>query len=944
MKNLRLTIFVFLVIICLLPISIIAQTTVGKIAGVVVDSETKEPLPGANVIVDGTNLGAASDLNGEFVILNVPVGSYSVIAKYIGYTDMTMINLRVHIGLTTEANFELPAQALAVDAVVIVAERPLVNKNATNTVHIISSEQLDNIPVRGYANVAGLQGGVVKVGETLYIRGGRSDEVAYYIDGVIQNNAYTSGRSGSLIHNSIEEIQVQTGGFNAEYGFANSGIIQVSTKTGGRGLKLSGEVITDEFLSQDEEKLGAYGYGYNIYNLALSGPVPGLNKMKFFVAGENNFFRDRHRHGGLHPTGVDTVTGDVTLAGGPFPTNHLKRWNWNGNVSIDFQQIRFKLGGNSTRDGWRAYNHTYSVWNSENNRKYESETDSYYLKATHTLNPQTFYTATVSYFRNANRNGGYRYWDDVEALGDTTINKYLRSPGNNPKTDGLKAYFSPFGTTPSTWNKNQTLTYGLRADITHQMGRTHEIKLGFDYRLNTIRRYSVNGMRIASARNANPDQSDFDVYKSAYVTNLGFNFLGTEELDSGIDKARKPVIAAFYVQDKLEFRDLIVNIGVRWDYLSTDAPVFANPEKIIITPEGTIDPQQLTSAKSYNVISPRLGFSFPVTDVTVFHAQYGKFSQQPNLQNLFVGYLDFANDLQAGNMTTSANPQLEPIKTTAYEVGFRQQFGSNASLDITAYYKEIRDLVQTINILATPTAYATYVNGDFGTVKGLSASFELRRTQRVAATASYTLMWSSGTGSLANGNFAINWLGSPPQYPTFVAPLDFDQRHTGVINIDFRTHSDDGPVYMGSHILGRVGLNLLYSFSSGRPYTPGHMRSGVFASGPAAQNRPQAEINSATRPFFMQLDAKLDKSFNVAGVDFNAYLWLINVLDRRNVLNVYEQSGEANTDGWLNTSEGQRWAAGDPNAASFYNARINNPTHYAAETARQIRFGMRFNF
>ncbi|RMF66254.1 MAG: TonB-dependent receptor [Calditrichaeota bacterium] len=630
--------------------------------------------------------------------------------------------------------------------------------------------------------------------------------------------------------------------------------------------------------------------------------------------------------------------------GGPLPVNNLRRWNWNGNFTIDLRPLQFKIGGNSTRDKSRRYNHAFSLFNSALNPKRKTETDSYFLKATHTLGSNTFYTATVSYFRTKTRQGDPRFFENVLAYGDTTKNPFLPLPGNNPRTDDFQARFAPFGTTTRVFFKDQSSAITLKGDLTHQQGRIHEFKFGFESRFHTVRRYQVFPLRLASALNANPDARIEDVFKSAFAANIGFDITGQHEVNSGIDKARKPIIAAVYLQDKLEFQDLVLNVGLRWDYVKTDAPTFRDPTNIIITEDGFIDPSQLRGDKTYSNINPRIGLSFPVTDRTVFHAQYGKFTQPPELDRLFIAYVDFANNLQAGNFTQSENPALKPVRTTAYELGFRQQLGDNAALDITAYYKELRDLVQERNIQASPASYAAFVNGDYGTVKGISATFELRRTRRVAATAQYTLQFAGGTGSAADDAFAINWLGNPPVFPTFVAPLSFDQRHTGAINLDLRTLANDGPLFMGGHPFGRVGANLLFTFHSGRPYTPGQIRSAIFDGGPAAQNRPQAAINSATMPFAVNLDAKFDKAFSVGGLDFDVYLWAINLLGNKNVRSVYEQSGEAETDGWLRSVFGQNFLANDPtgHAASFYQARVNNPLNF--EQARQYRLGIRFNW
>jgi outer membrane receptor protein involved in Fe transport len=946
----------------LLPGLLLAGTT-GKIKGKVVDRETKEPLPGANVVVDGTTLGASSDLNGEYVILNVPVGGYTLKCTFIGYRTVTVSNVRVSVDLTTDLNFEMPAEAVEVGEVSIVAERPIINKNATNEVHIRTAEEIQNLPVRGYAAVAGLQAGVVQQGANLFIRGGRSEEVTFYVDGVYQNNPFNSGRSGDLSSNSIEEVQVQNGGFNAEYGFANSGLIHTTTKTGGQNYTMSGEYITDEFLSETEKNVGAFSYGYNIYNASLSGPLPMIGEnVKFFLAGERQFLRDRTPSSGVHAA---LVNGVPTSVEGPLPSNSLARWNWNGNLFIDLKPLQFKIGGNSTRDNRRNYINAYSLFNSQNNTKRLEDTDSYYVKATHSLGTRTFYTATASFFQNEFETGDYQWFRDLESYGDIAKNPQLRSPGNNPSTSDLEARFSKAGSINDFYQHNKSSFLGLKADFTHQAGKTHQLQAGFEYRYNTVRNYQIAPLGIAGTRFANPALSDIDVYTSAFANNIGYDIFGKEEIDEGRDGARHPKLGAFYLQDKIELQDLVVNIGLRLDYFDPNTPQFRDPLLIVFNQQGQIADRvyldargryslgspsaqdasgvpQLVDGKTYSNLNPRLGVSFPVTDRTVFHAQYGKFTQQPQLNQLFISYIVFANNLQAGNFTQSGNPALEPVKTTSYEIGFRQQVGDNASLDVTAFYKEIRDLVQQRNIYADPVPYAAFINGDFGSVKGLTATFDLRRTNRVAATAAYTLQFAGGTGSAGNEASNINWLGSPPVYPSFVSPLDFDQRHTLSLNMDFRTNKGEGPSFLGGRPLGQVGLNLLFTLGSGFPYTPGQQRSAIFATGPAAANRPQAAINSSYTPYTHQLDAKLDKSFSIVGLNLNAYLWALNLTGAKNITTVYEQTGQADNDGFLSTPEGIEYAqTNGSDAVAHYLARVRTPLNF--DIPRQYRLGLRFD-
>src|SRR5574341_417543 len=277
----------------LVPALLLAGTT-GKIKGKVTDRETGEPLPGANVLIVGTTFGAASDFNGEFVILNIPPGIYTLKATFIGYQEVSIANLRVNADLTTEANFKMPTTAVEVGEVSIVAERPLVNKNATNAVRIQSAEDIQNLPLRGVGAAIALQPGVVVQNGLLFIRGSRSDEVGYYVEGANARDGNTGTNVVAVIPEALEEFQVQAGGFNAEFGGSNAGIVRQTLKSGSQSYHFSLQGETDNLANPGNKFLDTYSYGHTDLTATFSGPVPMTNdKLRFFLAGQNIFDLDR---------------------------------------------------------------------------------------------------------------------------------------------------------------------------------------------------------------------------------------------------------------------------------------------------------------------------------------------------------------------------------------------------------------------------------------------------------------------------------------------------------------------------------------------------------------------------------------------------------------------------------------------------------------------------
>ena len=230
------------IVLILLPILMFGQTS-GKISGKVADADGN-PLQGANIIVEGTSLGSASDQTGAFVILDVPVGTYTVRCDYIGFSAMKISNVSVSSGLTTLQDFGLEKSAIEGEVVEVRAERPIINKNSTNTTRIIDTETIENLPLRGVESIVALQTGTVSDDGNIYVRGSRAGDIAYYVDGVYMNNAYTLDNTSTVSNSAMEEIQFQSGGFSAEYGNINGGIVNTSTKVGGSSLDVSGEFVS----------------------------------------------------------------------------------------------------------------------------------------------------------------------------------------------------------------------------------------------------------------------------------------------------------------------------------------------------------------------------------------------------------------------------------------------------------------------------------------------------------------------------------------------------------------------------------------------------------------------------------------------------------------------------------------------------------------------------
>ncbi len=383
------------------------------------------------------------------------------------------------------------------------------------------------------------------------------------------------------------------------------------------------------------------------------------------------------------------------------------------------------------------------------------------------------------------------------------------------------------------------------------------------------------------------------------------------------------------------------------------SPVLQNPDQKHV---------DINSFKDYDPqvnIMPRISFSFPISDEALFFAHYDVLTQRPT-SNLFSDpaiYYYFGVNYSNNNSKINDNPSLKPTKTIDYELGFTQKLTNTSSLSITSFYKEMRDMIQLYRFNGTyPKAYTSYSNLDFGTVKGLTVEYDLRRTHNVRLRAAYTLQFADATGSSTTTAASLIAAGLPNLRSTY--PMPWDRRHQFNIVLDYRYGSGkkyDGPRINRNKkgkapidILANTGFNLTVTGGSGVPYT--------------ASQRPTSPISGGTRltrgtysgsrlPWQFRMDIRIDKDFylkkNAKGgyTSLNVYFQILNFLNTQNAINVYPYTGNPNDDGYLSAPEWQREIHDQVDPQSFidlYRIFVNSPYDY--NSPRQIRLGLSLNF
>lgn len=978
-----------------------AQTGVGRISGKVIDKQTGEPMIGANIIVQGTQFGAASDANGEYLITLLPAGTYTMRASYIGYQDVTINNIRVVSGLTSEVNFDLTSSNISTNVVVIVAKKPLIQKSATNAIRVISSDDINSLPTRDFNAIVALQPGIVRLNGNTYIRGSRADATGYTVEGADVKNIL-SRNGGALVNltpDAMAEVLVQAGGYTAEFGNANAGIVSSDFKTGSSVYHATLRAETDNFGNYPGDTfLGTHSSGYSDYVLTLSGPLLS-NKLKFFISGENFFQRDRisyffnanpkaYSDGALFDT---TRVYDTGFYGGNTNDSQILTWNagningrsnnrytTNGSITFNSNPLMIRFAGAFT---WQTRQNggpnLFNLFNTQRIGQSDFSDLLLNLKATYLTGPNSFFTGAVNYFNGRGKTYDPLFKDNYLAYSDSLeASKYgIQNQNYTAGPASYDFYGFPFnrpGTLTTGYNKHENSYYSGSVSYTAQI-KKHAIKAGASYQRWTVRNLSITGASnvLNTIRNApdlasNPDSLAFLMGNRAFTSfnNYGYDVFGNKT-DAGPFDAKHPVLASGYVQDRLEVSDMILNLGLRYDYIDMDSWAWKNPKLPVVNDVTHLIPDSsLASSSTFSYVSPRIGLSFPVTDRTVFHMQYGQFVQSPSLDVAYKGIYQATRIINGGNLFTDPiayNPQ--PIRTTSYEIGFAQQFSDFAAFDVTAFYKDIKGQLQYKNIFTDPGArrskYSAFVNQDFSTTKGVELSLRLRRVSRVAAQVNYTYSNAEGTNS-----FSLSGIGSTEtngNVPTALLPLNYNFTHSGNVSVDFRFGKDDG-----GPILQQLGINLLFTFNSGHPFTYAQdlglgqasaWTGGLIpnGSGDTRGRRPIGAVNSSTTPWQYNLDLRIDKTVDIADFAVNLYVYVTNVFDTKNVINVYQKTGNAYDDGFLNSPAGKQIIAGSRYTERFADlyrslnlgngqAAFSQYGYALFSTPRQIRAGITINF
>ena len=796
----------------------------GSIAGTITDNDGAVAF--AYVLVEGTVRGAQTNAEGRYVISNVPVGTYTILARGMGHAPVRA-TIAVNAGRTTTLDLKLVGKPVVMPGVSIHADLATTVQVVTETRHFVEREKVHSLPVNSLKDIIAMQAGVIDQGGGLHFRGGRENEVLTIVDGVASRNPLDAqGVDLGLL--AVESSEQVLGGMDAQYGNALSGVIAYTTREGGD--RLDGEVryFTDRYGEADKSF-----DNFERVSAGIGGPF-FLARSNFFVAFEGTYsdthLRSVARHKehrfldfvriGNRQSNDAKLSGKLTFKVTPDEKLNLEivknarlngmfhnRWNRDGFVQVTQDSTAPTDGTVTARYGTWSYFPIDSTYVPMNTADHLPVVQEDYLQTSlawkHVLSVSTAYNVRVS----------RQEWESSNDVLDRQPWEYLQQPDNYYDTGNRieGAYYTTNGDFP-TYERKRTVTYTLNGDLSKRIG-THEFMTGGDLNYNDFRFLRTTLPNVVGGTGLYG--SDRDEFRT-------FNPEGS-----------------FFVQDRWKYQGLVLNAGVRYDNFSVGEQI----------------PSSEVADRIKTQISPRIGIAYPITERDVMSFHYGRLFQVPERQFSYEGRLSTA--------VVRGNPNLDPQTTVAYQLGVQHLFSKDLFGQFGVYFKDIFGLLTTVEkeVPGFARTVNVYVNGDYASSRGLDFTLIKRFTHGFGWELNYSYGHATGTASDPNRALQVEGNLRDQFKPTSEQPLRWDQRHTFSANVSL---SDEKTWH----------ASFVYQFGSGFPYTPVERE---------ARRQDPERVNSERLPSISTLSMQGERRITAWGQNLTLYVQGTNLLDAKGI-------------------------------------------------------------
>ncbi len=898
----------------------------GKISGFVKDAKTGEALIGVNVIVDGTTIGAATDVEGYYVILNVSPGFYNIRATMIGYAPQTVQNIRVAINQTTEVNFELQDQTISTEEIVVIAKEPIVQKDVSSSKVNLNIKEIQNLPIVDAKSVLTLQAGIQSGSEGIIVRGGGSDQTAFLVNGLSMRSARDNNSFTSISFTAIEEIQVQTGGFNAEYGQIRSGLVNVVTKEGDK------EKYTFSMLGRYSPPTAKH-FGQSPMSADAYWMRPFVDPQVAFVGTKSGWAtntwlqRQYPEFVGWNQISQQTLIDDD-------PTNDLspqaaqqvylyqhrrmldiENPDWNIDMSLagpvpfvskPLGNLRFLLAYRKNETMYMIplsrkglYDFTYQAkLTSDIGTGMKISLEGLYGQTQGTTRSASgapiFINSSAQIASNLSRFSQFKtaenrvftddYWAPSTALTNSIGLKFTHVLNAETFYEvRVSRFANEYSTVPNRLRDTTGVITigGVRFDEAPfgywpqpTFGvNNFRMSVGFSTARDTSKTYTYNMKFDISSQidKYNNIKAGFEFNYTEFLIRAGqFDaFLPDGNFSDIYDKF--PIFAALYVQDKFEYEGMIANLGVRLDYSHAGGEWYVWDEyNSAFSSAKSADVDQLLKKEPTEkkiTVSPRLGIAFPISIDSKLYFNYGHFQQIPTPGNLFT----FRRKTFDGRVLYVANPNVELPRTIAYEIGYEHNVLDMFLVRLAGYYKDVTNQPLAVNFVSRNGAvnYETTEPNSYADIRGFELTITKNRGDWVQGFINYTYSVST-SGRYGFYNYYENKSTQRDYEATTTSNEQFKPipQPYARANVDFFTPIDFGPEFAGLHLLGDIRLNVLAAWSAGDYFT----WTGGSGDIPGV-------IYNVQWTDYWNVDLRISKNFNFGPLNLQIFADVYNALN-----------------------------------------------------------------
>ncbi len=848
--------------------SVFAQS--GKIAGRVTD-ESGTGLPGVNLFIPATLQGAISDLDGYYTILNVSPGTYTLRSSFVGFTTQIVEGVRVNIDQTTTVDFQLTEDTVGLEELIVTAELPVVQADVSNSQLNVTSDEIEALPVSSINSVVGLQAGI----QGLSVRGSGSDELSFMVNGLTLRDERNNAPYTSISLSSVEEVQVQTGGFNAEYGNVRSGVVNVVTKEGARNHYTGSAIL--RYSAPAQKHFGSRADDPNAYwirpfidpDVAFTGTEAGgwdeftqaqYPRFEGWIAISEERLKDDDPSNDMTPEALqqaflwqhrkpmEVVRPDYNVDvgfGGPVPfvSQYLGALRFYASVRADQNMYLIPLNSDHFRE-WSGH-----------------------LKVTADLQPGMKITleglrgritgTSISrvgqpgIFRSAFSIAGQLsrvsfidsrifstdYWTPAEVnnfMGGIKLTHSLNS--STFYEVRLNAFRSSYDTNPGQLrDETPVVTFGGVGFDEAPYGFQPKPTFGVDGMRTGVGMSNARDSSMVTAYNIKADLTSqlnrFLQIKTGLEYNLSDSRVNYGRYDEFLPSSnshsqwdRTPVRGAAYAQSKLEFSGMIANLGLRLDYFNAGgdwysfdpfSPAFSARLAPVIDTLLTQEPTRQVFS-----LSPRMGVSFPITEYSKLYFNYGHFRSLPDPNNLFL----LREFTETGQISRVANPNNPLPKTVAYELGYEQSLFDQLLIRMAGYYKDV-SLQPYLTQYSSRDGQVNYTVNEpnsFEDIRGFEITLSRNRGRWIQGFVNYTYM------VFTSGYFGLRQNFENPTAQREFSESDTERRRASSrpvprpyarLNLDFLTPSDFGPHVGAVPILGDWRISVIGSWQKGSKFT-----------------------------------------------------------------------------------------------------------------------------